>query len=168
MAEDTPPYIPPGAEDDESSDVLGKLDELLKRHKPRTPGAEAVPILTDALPEADADAIPTLTDIVSRPDPPRREAPGEYRLEGAGPERAGLESAGLESSLVQRLGMRLEVERARLLGEGGGTQVGAEVLGELVDRLRESLPDIVRMALNREERKAALKTSGPVPDDENR
>lgn len=153
MAEDTPPYIPPGAEDDESSDVLGKLDDLLNRHKPPVPGAQAVPILIDALPEKDADAIPTLTDIVSRADPQPRDAPTQ---------------GGLESALVQRLGMRLEVERARLLGEAGGTQVRAEVLDELVNRLRESLPDIVQMALSREERKSPSKANEPAPDDENR
>jgi hypothetical protein len=154
MAEDTP-YVPPGAEDEESSDVLGKLDELLNKHKPRPrdPQAEAVPVLIDALPEEDPGAIPTLTDIVSRPGSPPREA--------AAP-------SGLEGGLVQRLGMRLEVERARLLGEGAGTPGRAEVLDELVNRLRESLPDIVQVALSREERKSAPKPNEPTPDDQNR
>ncbi|HEX7812957.1 MAG TPA: hypothetical protein VF460_13705 [Burkholderiales bacterium] len=153
MAEDTP-YVPPGAEDEESSDVLGKLDELLNRHKPKPRAeAEAVPILTDVLPEEDSDAIPTLTDIVSGPGSPPREAAAQRSLEGG---------------LVQRLGMRLEVERARLLGEGAGTPGRAEVLDELVNRLRESLPDIVQVALSREERKSAPKPNEPTPDDQNR
>lgn len=155
MAEEIPPYVPPGAEDEESNDVLGKLDDLLNKHKPKPPaaGALAVPILTDALPEQVADTIPTLSDIVSRPDSPPREAPASSSLAGA---------------LVQRLGMRLEVERARLLGEAGGTQVRTEVLDELVKRLRESLPDIVQVALSREERKPVVKSNEPAPDDENR
>lgn len=155
MAEEIPPYVPPGAEDEESNDVLGKLDDLLNKHKPRplAAGAEAVPVLTDALPEEDAGAIPTLTDIFTRPESPPRAAPV---------------SSGLESALVRRLGMRLEVERARLLGEAGGTQVRTELLDELVKRLRESLPGIVQVALSREERKPAVKSNEPAPDDENR
>lgn len=138
MSEDTP-HIPPGAEDGEN-DVLGKLDELLNRHKPksRDPEAEPVPILTDALHEDDADNIPTLTDIVSRPDPAARVAAAPDALAGA---------------LVQRLAMRLEVERARLLGEAGGDSIRAGILDELITRLRESLPDIVQVALKREDRR---------------
>jgi hypothetical protein len=146
MAEDTP-YIPPGAEDEES-DVLGKLDELINRHKPkpRDPAIEPVPILIDALPEDDTRGIPTLTDIVSRPDTP--------------PPDAGAQS-GVEGALVQRLAMRLEVERARLLGAAGGNPARTEILDELIERLRESLPDIVRVTFSREERKSR-------PEDENR
>lgn len=136
MAEDTP-YIPPGAEDGEN-DVLGKLDELLNRHKPkpRDPGAEPVPVLTDAL--RDEDSIPTLTDIVSRPGTPSADAAAPNRLAAA---------------LVQRLAMRLEVERARMLGEAGGDSARAAILEELIFRLRESLPDIVQVALKREDRR---------------
>jgi len=152
MAESRPPYIPPGAED-EQSDVLGKLDDLLNKHKPSAAAAETVPILTDALPEEDAVPIPTLTDIVSRPD--------------SGP-RETTDTSSLESALVQRLGMRLEVERARLLGEAGGTPDRAGILDELVKRLRESLPDIVQVALSREERKSASNPNDPAPDDDNR
>ncbi len=152
MAEDTP-YIPPGAENGEN-DVLGKLDELLNRHKPRPrdPEAEPVPILTDAL-QADTDSIPTLTDIVSRPDLPARVAAAPDSLAGA---------------LVQRLAMRLEVERARLLGEAGGDSTRAGILDELITRLRESLPDIVQVAISREERKTARKPSEQGPEHENR
>lgn len=153
MAEDTP-YVPPGAEH-EASDVLGKLDDLINRHKPKPfdPESAPVPILTEALPEDDTGAIPTLTDIVSRPDAPRRETAAQ---------------SGLEGALVQRLAMRLEVERARLLGESGGDPARAAVLDELIARLRESLPDIVQVALSREERKAAPKANEPRPDIENR
>ena len=153
MAEDMP-YVPPGAED-EATDVLGKLDELLNRHKPkpRDPESEPVPVLTDARQEDDRPDIPTLTDIVSRPDIPAPAARGE---------------SGVQAALVQRLGMRLEVERARLLSQPGGNPARAEILDELINRLRESLPDIVDVALSREERKSALRPDQSGADDRNR
>jgi len=134
MAEDTP-YIPPGAEDEEQSDVLGKLDHLLNKHRPRPrdSGSEALPVLTEALP---TEPIPTLTDIV---------APG------ARPQRAP-ETGHIEMALIQRLAIRLEVERSRLLADGASADRAA-VIDELVARLRASLPDIVRVALDREERR---------------
>jgi hypothetical protein len=133
MSGDDPPYVPTGAED-EPSDVIGKLDGLIGRHKPR-PAPEQVPVLTEALPQGDA-AIPTLTDIVSRPASPAPDADG----------------GGLEAALVRRLAMRLEVEKARLLAEGASADRTA-VLEELIGRLRESLPDIVRVAMERGERR---------------
>ena len=153
MAEDTP-YVPPGAEDAEN-DVLGKLDELLNRHKPkpRDPEGKPVPVLTNARPEEDRSGIPTLTDIVSRPDTPPPAARGE---------------SGVQGALVQRLAMRLEVERARLLGEAGGDPARAEILDELINRLRESLPDIVDVALSREERKSTPRANQSGPEGENR
>ena len=153
MAEDTR-YVPPGAED-EAADVLGKLDELLNRHKPkpRDPEGEPVPVLTDARAEDDRPGIPTLTDIVSRPDMPPPAARGE---------------SGVQGALVQRLAMRLEVERARLLGEADGDPARAEILDELINRLRESLPDIVDVALSREERKSTPRANPSRPEDENR
>lgn len=137
MADDTP-YIPPGAEDEEQSDVLGKLDHLLNKHRPRPrdAGDEALPVLTEALPPEPVAAIPTLTDIVSA---------------GARPQRAP-ETGHIETALVQRLAIRLEVERSRLLAEGASADRTA-VIDELVARLRASLPDIVRVALDREERR---------------
>jgi hypothetical protein len=137
MSEDTP-YIPPGAEDEEQSDVLGKLDHLLNKHKPRPrdSGSGALPVLTEALPPEPAEAIPTLTDIV---------APG------AKPQRAP-DTGHIETALIQRLAIRLEVERSRLLADGASADRAA-VLDELVARLRASLPDIVRVALDREERR---------------
>ena len=73
MAEETP-YVPPGAEEPES-DVLGKLDSLLNRHKPRPRDEDdgSVPVLTEALPADAADGIPTLTDIVTRGNRPARD-----------------------------------------------------------------------------------------------
>jgi hypothetical protein len=133
MSGDDTPYVPTGAQD-EPGDVIGKLDELIGRHKPR-PSPEGVPVLTEALPQGE-EAIPTLTDIVARPATPPRDA----------------EAGGLEAALVQRLAMRLEVEKARLLAEGGGADRAAAV-EELVARLRESLADIVRVAMERGERR---------------
>ena len=153
MVQDTP-YVPPGAEDADDN-LLGKLDDLLNRHKPkpRDPEGEPVPVLTDARPEDDRPGIPTLTDIVSRPDMPPPAARGD---------------SGVQSALVQRLAMRLEVERARLLGEAGGNPARAEILDELINRLRESLPDIVDVALSREERKFTPGANQARSEDENR
>jgi hypothetical protein len=143
MAQDTP-YIPPGAED-EQDDVLGKLDDLLNRHRTRPQDLAPVPVLTDALaqPEEPADGIPTLTEVVSRPA-------DAARTQAAMP--------GLEAGLVQRLAMLLEVERARLAAESAADPARAAIVDEMVARLRESLADIVRIALGREGRKG---TSGP-------
>lgn len=138
MAEDMP-YIPPGAED-EQSDVLGKLDDLLNRHKsrPRGAGVEPVPVLTEALPEQSADAIPTLTDVVS---------PGAAPIQP-------IDHGNLERALVQRLAMRMEIERARLAAEAGGDPQRLAVLDELSARLCDALQGIVRAALARDKRNA--------------
>lgn len=138
MAEDMP-YIPPGAED-EQSDVLGKLDDLLNRHKSRPRGAESepVPVLTEALPEQSADAIPTLTDIVSA---------------GAAPIEP-IDHGTLERALVQRLAMRVEIERARLAAEAGGDPQRLAMLDDLAARLHAALEGIVRAALARDRRNA--------------
>jgi len=134
---------PPGAED-EAADVLGKLDELLNRHKPRPadPESAAVPTLSDAF-ESDPppDPIPTLTDAVH---------PLVQR-----PAREVSPAAGIDAALVRRLAMRLEVERARLLAEAPADADRARMLDELVSRLRDSLSDIVQVALDREERRAS-------------
>ncbi len=135
MTGDDTPYVPPGAEVDEPGDVIGKLDGLIGRHRAR-PMPEQVPVLTEVLPQGD-DAIPTLTDIVARPAAAAKPAEGKESLEAA---------------LVQRLAMRLEVEKARLLAEGASADRAA-LLEELTARLRESLPDIVRVALERGERR---------------
>ena len=136
MSEDTP-YIPPGAEDEES-DVLGKLDHLLNKHnpRPRDPESESLPVLTEALAADPPEGIPTLTDIVSAGTRPPQAA-------GPGP---------VETALVQRLAIRLEVERSRMLAEGASADRAA-VIDELVARLRASLADIVHVALDREERR---------------
>ncbi|HWA13777.1 MAG TPA: hypothetical protein VHA15_11840 [Burkholderiales bacterium] len=133
MSGDETPYVPTGA-GEEPGDVIGKLDGLIGRHRPRSSPQE-VPVLTEALPQGETP-IPTLTDIVARPAAPSRNA----------------ETGGLEAALVQRLAMRLEVEKARLLAEGAGADRAAAV-EDLVARLRESLPDIVRIALERGERR---------------
>jgi hypothetical protein len=133
MSGDETPYVPTGA-GDEPGDVIGKLDDLIGRHKPRTP-PEGVPVLTEALSQPDG-AIPTLTEIVARPAAPP----------------PGTEAGGLEAALVQRLAMRLEVEKARLLAEGSGGERAA-LAEALVERLRESLADIVRVAMERGERR---------------
>ena len=130
---DDAPYVPTGAQGD-ADDLIGKLDELIGRHKPRL-APEMAPVLTESLQQAE-DTIPTLTEIVSRPAPQATES-GQH---------------GLENALVQRLAMRLEVEKARLLAEGTDADRAA-LLDELIARLRESLPDLVRVAIERDGRR---------------
>jgi hypothetical protein len=131
MAEDTP-YVPPGAEGEES-DVLGKLDHLLNKHKPRPrdPESDPVPVLTEALAQDKPDAIPTLTDIVT----PGVTPPAAVDHHG---------------DLVRRLAMRLEVERDRLAAESAGDTFRIQTLHELSRRLSDSLAEIVREARERE------------------
>lgn len=134
MAEDTP-YVPPGAEGEES-DVLGKLDHLLNKHKPRPrdPESDPVPVLTEAIAQDKPDAIPTLTDIVT-PGAPPPEAIDRHDRHG---------------DLVRRLAMRLEMERDRLAAESAGDALRIQALDELSRRLSDSLAEIVREALERE------------------
>lgn len=134
MAED-PPYVPVGAEEPES-DVLGKLDNLINKHKPRArDDAEGLPVLTEALVTPPDDGIPTLTDIV---------APGQRP--------ATAESRALEDALVQGLAVQLEAQRARLAAAGGNADRVA-LIDTVVAQLRQALPDIVRTALDRQQRR---------------
>ena len=145
MAED-PRNIPrPGAEDED--DVLGKLDQLLYKHRPGASeaGASPVPELTDSLRGTDAPVpgnIPTLVDRVSGParEPSRPQRPNASPSENT--------SAVLEAGINLRLALKLEAERARLLDEIGNDPVRAEALDHLITALKRSLPAIVRSVLS--------------------
>ena len=145
MAEDLRSIPPPGAEDED--DVLGKLDQLLYKHRPGTsePGAAPVPELTDSLRGTDAPVpgnIPTLVDMVSGP---ARE-PSLPRRPNASPSENA--SAVLEAGINLRLALKLEAERARLLDEIGNDPVRAEALDHLITALKRALPAIVRSGLS--------------------
>ena len=141
MAEDFRNLPPPGA--DEEDDVLGKLDQLLQRHRSGTSesGAAPVPELTDSLRGKDAPVprnIPTLVDMVSGP---ARE-PSLSRRSSMSPTANA--SAVLEAGINLRLAVKLESERARLLERIGNDPVRAQALDQLITELKRSLPAIVR------------------------
>jgi hypothetical protein len=147
MAEDLRNIPPPGAEDED--DVLGKLDQLLYKHRPGAsePGASPVPELTDSLRGTDAPVpgnIPTLVDMVSGP---AREPSLPQRPSARPPLNA---DAVLEAGINLRLALKLEAERARLLDEIGNDPVRAEALDHLITALKRALPAIVRSVLSDE------------------
>ncbi len=151
MAEDlrnVPPL--PGAEDEE--DVLGKLDQLLNRHRPGTPepGASPVPELTDSLRGTDSPVprnIPTLVDMVS--DPAREPSHPQRPITNPSMNT----NAVLEAGINLRLAVKLESERARLLERIGNDPERAQALDQLITELKRSLPSIVRSVLSDEPRR---------------
>ncbi len=141
MAEDLRNLPPPGA--GEEDDVLGKLDQLLHRHRSGTTesGATAVPELTDSLPDNNAPVagnIPTLVDMVSGPtrEPSLSQRPNTNPSANA--------SAALEAGINLRLAVKLESERARLLERTENDPVRAQALDQLITELKRSLPAIIR------------------------
>ena len=140
MAENIGKFSPRDAGDED--DVLGKLDQLLNKHRPGAdePGATTVPELTDSLRGADATvpgSIPTLVDVVSGPV---RDPLQESRNTGLSANAA----AALEVGISLRLAVKLESERARLLEQIGNDPLRARAVDELITELKRSLPAIVR------------------------
>jgi hypothetical protein len=145
MAEDPRSIPPPGAEDED--DVLGKLDQLLYKHRPGAPEPRAAPVpeLTDSLRGTDPPVpgnIPTLVDMVSAParEPSLPQRPNASPSENT--------SAVLEAGINLRLALKLEAERARLLEQIGNDPVRAQALDQLITALKRSLPAIVRSVLS--------------------
>ena len=139
MAEEFPRGPEPHPDADPQDDVLGKIDQLLNRHRPKAPAAEAIPVLTDA-PQDEAvpieDGIPILTDVVSGPGQP------------AGPTPALSRSSTISSTLIlRRMAVALEAEHARLRAQIGGDAAQAHMLDRLVAELKRALPAAVRAAI---------------------
>ena len=144
MAEDKRNLPPPGA--DEEDDVLGKLDQLLYKHRSGTSGSGTAPVpeLTDSMRGNDAPVpgnIPTLVDMVSGP---ARETSLPQRSNTSS---SANDSAVLEAGINLRLAVKLESERARLLERVGNDPVRAQALDQLITELKRSLPAAVRSAL---------------------
>jgi hypothetical protein len=137
MAEDIPgePPLPDGDRDD----VIAKIDDLLNRHRPKTPAAEAIPVLTDATQDEQLpidDGIPVLTDMVSGPGQPASVALGLSR------------SATISSALIlRRMAVALDAERSRLMTQVGDDPAQALMLDRLVAELKRALPAAVRAAI---------------------
>ena len=124
----------PDLEDDRQDDVLGKIDQLLNRH--RSSASAAVPAPGNAWAQEDnpqEDGIPVLTDIVAGPGqsaliPPARPSPVDSAL------------------ILRRMAAALEAEQARLLAQIGTDETQAGMLERLVAELKRSLPAAVRAA----------------------
>jgi hypothetical protein len=136
MAEETRPADP----EDVADDLLGKLDQLINRHRPLPADADpSLPVLSDTqhpAPPPAEDNIPTLTDVVGRP------------ARHAFLRQAGRHSdAALETKVIYGLAATLDAERARLAA-GGGDPMRIQALDELIAELKRALPAIVRAALS--------------------
>ncbi|MGQ0578089.1 MAG: hypothetical protein ACT4PQ_04170 [Betaproteobacteria bacterium] len=145
MVQDNRYVPPPGAEDEEN--VLGKLDQLLHKHRRATsdPAAAPVPELNDSLRSAEApvpETIPTLVDEVSAP---AREPTVPQRPVTSPSVNT---NAALEAAINLRIAMRLDSERARLLQRIGNDPVRVQALDQLIAELKRSLPALVRSALS--------------------
>jgi hypothetical protein len=137
MAEETRPADP----EDVADDLLGKLDQLINRHRPLPADADpALPVLSDKQhlqPPPAEDNIPTLTDVVGRP------------ARHAFLRQAGRHSdAALETKVIYGLAATLDAERARLTAGSGGDPMRVQALDELIAELKRALPAIVRSALS--------------------
>lgn len=122
-------------------DILGKLDQLMHRHRPRPPEADpALPVLSDALKpqpgSAPEDPIPTLTDIVGK-----SARPASFRR----PARRA--DPALETRIIYGLAAALEAEGKRLASTDRDP-ARVRQIEALVAELRRALPAIVRSALS--------------------
>ena len=140
MAEDIPPTDreEPG---EHNEDILGKLDQLMHRHRPKPPETDpALPVLSDALqlePEPPPeDPIPTLRDVVGKSGRPASFRKSTRRTDPA-----------LETRIIYKLAAALETEGTRLASAGGDPARIREI-EVLIAELRRALPAIVRSALS--------------------
>jgi hypothetical protein len=138
MAEEIPPE--PHLEADQRDDVLGKIDQLLKRHRPKISAAESIPELTETPSQEDVpidDGVPILMDVVTGPGRPAKPPPASSR--------SGTISSML---IVQRMAIALDAEHIRLLAQVDRNDAEqARMLDRLVGELKRALPGAVRAAL---------------------
>ena len=145
-----PPDSQAGA--DPPDDVLGKIDELLGRHRPKPASAGAIPVLTDPSSgdgRPASDGIPVLTDVVA--------GPGQDATRRPLPQRSGDLNS---TTVVRRMSMALDLEHARLSAHIAGDIAQARMLDALVAELKRALPAAVRAALSD-------KTTGPAQPPDN-
>ena len=138
MAEETPPELQ--LETDQQDDVLGKIDQLLNRHRPKTSAADAVPVLTDASQEdvgSIDDGIPVLVDVVTGPGRPAKLPPSPTRP-----------STITSVLILRRMSIALDAEHIRLLAQIDRSDAKqARMLDRLVGEIKRALPGAVRAAL---------------------
>ena len=138
MAEERPGETDPVFEEDQQDDVVGKIDQLLNRHRPRSATSE-IPVLTEPSQLDDVptdDGIPILTDIVA--------GPGQSAVVPSGLSRSNVISSTL---ILRRMAVSLEAEQARLLAQMGNDAALARMLERLVAELKRALPAAVRAAI---------------------
>lgn len=136
MAEDLPPRADIGAE--QHDEVLGKIEQLLNRHRPKPSDAAEIPVLTHAAHQENGpgeDGIPTLLDIV-----PGLERPA------AAPSLLSPSSTRISILILRRMAAALDAEHARLRKQiGDETQL--HLLDLLVAELNQTLPDAISAAV---------------------
>lgn len=112
-------------------DLIEKLDHLINRGRvpDRAPRAQ-FPVLTEALPDASADAVPTLTEAVA--------GPGQILP-------SQLARNELERIVAMRLAESIERVSSKL---GGEFPAHRDVLDSLRTAVVKSLPEMVRRAFS--------------------
>jgi hypothetical protein len=140
MAEEIPRGPGPRRDGAQQDDVLGKIDQLLGRHRPRISAAEAIPVPAEKNREEDFpidDGIPILMDVVTGPGHPPKQPPASSR------------SGTISSALIlQRMAIALDAEHIRLLTQiDRGDSEQARMLDQLVGELKRALPGALRAAL---------------------
>jgi hypothetical protein len=139
MAEELPGDSDPVFDADQQDDLVGKIDQLLNKHLPKTSAAGEIPALTEASQLEDIpidDGIPILTDIVA--------GPGQSATVPSGLSRSNALSSTL---ILRRMAVALEAEQARLLAQMGNDAAQARMLERLVAELKRALPAAVRAAI---------------------
>ena len=153
MAEEIPGGLDPTFDVDQNDDVLGKIDQLLNRHRPKTAVADVIPVLVDGSRGKTVpidDGIPILSDVVSGPRRPATLAPSP-----ASPSTAS------SVLIVRRMAIALDAEHIRLLAQIDRNDAEqARMLDRLVGELKRALPGAVRAAL------AQITSAPSQPDDD--
>ncbi|MFL6581413.1 MAG: hypothetical protein ACJ8G2_11790 [Burkholderiales bacterium] len=139
MAEENPPKDASAPHPADPTDVVGKIDELLHRHRSKSPAGDVIPVLLDpshAREASTADGIPVLTDVVMGPGQDAKSPPTPSQ------------SRAINSVvIVRRLALALDAEHARLSAEIGGDTNQLGILDRLVAELKHALPAAVRAAI---------------------
>ena len=155
MAEQIPRGPGPQREANQQDDVLGKMDQLLKRRRPKAFGVEAIPLLTESPGGKDVpigEAVPTLMDVVT--------GPGRAANPPPALSRPGAISGVL---ILQRMAIALDAEHIRLLAQIDRNDAEqARMLDRLVGEIKRALPGVVRAAL------AGNNSAPSQPDDDGR
>jgi hypothetical protein len=132
MAEKYPPGEASG--DSKESDVLGKLERLIAKHRPHSLAAkpEAIPVLRE-IPLAEStrqDAVPVLTDVVVGPGmPPFNTRTDDVRL------------------ILRHLLRLLRSERSRWLKKMDGDPQQSQIIEAVLNDLEAALPNTLAEAV---------------------